>query len=112
MLFGEIERPNKLNGCKEVYFIAMRYNNEYTELLSTSIEKGTLGFFCGTTELYHVYLLECDRVPGKKSVFYASWNDIEPLTEEGYKILEEQIERIKDVREARNEIDKVWDNEN
>ena len=48
---------------------------------------------------------------GKGGVYYCSWNDIEPLTEEGYKILEDQIERIKDVREARNEIDKVWDND-
>jgi len=125
MLFDTIwpkrERPDKLGDDdypptldkpkkpKEVYFIAHHYDKDYKKILSTSIEKGTLGFFCMTTNLYHVYLLEKQK--GQRGVYYCSWDDIEPLAEEGYKILEEQLKRIKDVREARSQIDQVWNEE-
>ena len=93
----DLDRPDKLAGVKEIYFIARELDDNTGDLTGdVSVKKGKIEHFSLTTCVYTIY--------GENNFYFCSWDDIEPLTVEGYKILEEHLERIKAVREARSQI--------
>jgi len=57
------------------------------------IKEGKIGYFCPTAGLFHVYLTD------EKKKIYADWGDIEPLTDEGYKFLEQREKSITENKE-------------
>lgn len=69
---------------EEVY--AIDYKNK-------KIIKGKVGNFCATIGVFHIL---CGTTKEDWRDVVVTWNDIEPLTEEGYKQLEKRIESIKE----------------
>ena len=86
------DRKDKFGGeairDKKVY--AIDYRN-------LKIVKGKVGNFCATIGVFHIWCGE------NKDDWYdvtATWNDIEPLTDEGYNILADRLKTIKEREEC------------
>jgi len=72
------DKNGKIYYHKEVYFLDSQ---------TKKINKGNVVYICGTTGVFHVN-------DEKNKRHYCIWNNIEPLTNEGYKQLEKRAKEI------------------